>query len=81
MFDNIKTQELPNDVLEITAELKGTAEIVFAYGWVSATTNHFSPDDYQADGNLKDGATAREMTAKEKSDYCIKLLEQALNNQ
>lgn len=45
-----------------------------ATGWVSATTNHYSLDAYDAKGNLSKDAKPRAMTPAEVGDYAISLL-------
>lgn len=74
MFSNIHTQELPNDVLKVTGMNDKTGELVTAYGWISATTNHYSPEDYDDGGHVKEGAKYHTMTKAELNTYCESLL-------
>lgn len=49
--------------------------LVQAFGWVSATTNHYDPDQYDQDtGHLVDGATPRQMSQDELLAYAQQLL-------
>lgn len=63
------------DILEV----KGLVDEVptVAFGWVSATTHHYSPEDYDAEGHLNEKAVPREMTDEERTDYHVLLLETA----
>ena len=71
-----EVRELGNDVLLVEGAVDGVD--VRAQGWVSATTNHFDADAYGADGHRKPDATPRKMTAKERREYCARLLVEAL---
>lgn len=79
-----------NDVLLVTAEDAEGNELL-AQGWVSATTNHFDEEAYDANGNLPDpsrkvltfwkrtpGAVPRAMTPEEVGAYARRLIEDAL---
>lgn len=49
--------------------------LVQAFGWVSATANHYDPDQYdQETGHLVDGATAHQMSTAELLAYAQRLL-------
>jgi hypothetical protein len=56
-----------DDRLEVRGTVDG--QPVVAWGWVSATTNHYGPADYGPDGHLIAGATARSMTQDELRAY------------
>ena len=62
-----------DDRLEVRGTLDGAP--VVAWGWVSATTNHYAPKDYdEASGQVRDGAEPRAMTPVELRKYCVSLL-------
>lgn len=77
MINLLKVIDLGNDVLEVTGfESDNPTQIITAHGWVSAITNHYDADDYSENGDLKEDATPREMTDKEKNSYWIGLLQE-----
>lgn len=69
---------LANDRLQVVGhwiDAQGQAVTVTASGWVSATTNHYPPESYDAEtGHRHDGATARHMSEAELVDYARGLL-------
>jgi hypothetical protein len=67
-----KITDVGGDVLEVRGT-DGTSDCV-AYGWVSATTNHYRPADYDTDGNRNDNAKPKKMTKAEKNDYALRIL-------
>lgn len=61
-----------NDILFVEAVYNGKK--YEAQGWISAMTNYYSPDQYDQNGMLIEGATPREMTKEEKQIYCKNLI-------
>lgn len=47
---------------------------LIAYGWRSAITNYYPPNQYQANGHLIPGAVSRAMTPAERRAYFERLL-------
>jgi hypothetical protein len=72
---NIEAFDVGDDVLRVTGQVDG--EPVEARGWLSATTNHYPPTAYAADGHLKDGAKSQKMTEAQVRAYCRGLLLEA----
>jgi hypothetical protein len=66
--------DLGNDVLQVQGYDADTGELCEASGWVSATTNYYPPESYDADGNRLPEAQPRAMTAGERRAYCQELL-------
>lgn len=60
------------DALLVSGRIDG--EPVEARGWISATVNHYDPGQYDANGNLLDGAKPRPMTDAEILGYCARVL-------
>lgn len=65
-------KELPGDVLLVEGIVDGA--VATATGWVSATTNHYEPKSYGADGHLKPTARPRARTRPEVLAYARRLL-------
>lgn len=68
MFTIESTTDTGGDVLEIVAK-DAAGNTVTAWGWVSATTNYFPPDAYDADGNRSPDIEPRAMTDDEIETY------------
>jgi len=62
-----------DDLLVVLAH-DGDGNPLYATGWVSATTNYFPPSDYDADGNLVEGAQPRAMSPEEIGAYARALI-------
>ena len=66
------TDLVTDDVLCVVGTVGG--ENVTAYGWASATRNHYPPECYDANGNLIDGSSPRFMDKDEIVEYAKALL-------
>lgn len=64
-----------DDRLVVHGTVEG--EPVVATGWVSALTQHYGPECYDEDGNLREGASSRKMEPGERRAYCERLLSDA----
>jgi len=65
-----------NDVLEVEGVIEGKR--VAAQGWVSATTNHYDPNDDHDDGTRRANAKPRALTPEETLEYARGLLQAAV---
>lgn len=64
--------DVGNDVLAVTAS-DGTNSYE-AFGWVSATKNHFDVSAYGDDGHRDEKSLARAMTDVERGEYALALI-------
>lgn len=73
----LEVHDIGDDRLRVVGEVRG--EPAEAFGWVSATTNHFPAKHYlraDKEGNrhLREGAKPRQMTKAEIRRYAHRLL-------
>jgi hypothetical protein len=70
--------DVGDDLLEVRYQLTGDAAPRRVYGWVSATANHFDPEEYGDDGHRNHDREGRAMTPAEVRTYAESLIDAQL---